>query len=165
MKALVFVAAWVGLGAVVAFRRPMSPVDRALALLFWPFFLAGEAPAPDSPVGRLAARLDADPATQPLAAALRREEARLAAATRRLAAARAEGAGARSAAVLDAALAAAQADLDRLRELADVAGARLLVAAARSGGADAVLADLRAHLAALDEVEATRTRPEVEPST
>lgn len=152
MKALLLLGVWMGLGCAVAFRRPLPALDRVLAVLFWPFFLGGEpAPVPASPVAQLARVLAPEPTTAGLARSLLAEEARLTDSIARLEAA-ASGATGRSAGVLDAAQGQAVAALARLRDLADEAHARLLVAAAQQGGAPDVLADLRAHVSALDEV-------------
>ena len=152
MKALLLLGAWVGLGCAVAFRRPLPAIDRLLAVLFWPFFLGGEPVAPPaSPVAQLARVLASDPTTAALARSLLAEEARLTESLDRLQAAATDATG-RSAGLLDAARGQAAAALIRLRDLADEAHARLVVAAELQGGAPDVLADLRAHLAALDEV-------------
>lgn len=111
MKAGLLLVAWVLVGLVVGWRRAAPPWERALAVLFWPFFIAGsfggEEPRP------LAGRVDGAPDLASLVALLPDAPLALELARR-----------------LEAALALRQARVCRLRE----ARSRLLAAPAPADG-------------------------------
>ena len=159
MKALLFLVLWLGIGLAFASRRGGSPGERLMVTLFWVFFLG--APTEQRPTGALA-RLEracaGDRSAEVLLASLRREEQGMVGKVQRLEAACAEAADAdaRSLGLLESSLSQARAQLLELHALADEAAVRLLVSAERDGGTGRVLADLRARLDALCEVEAVQ---------
>ena len=57
MKALLLLAGWTAVGSWVAFRGERSVGERALALLFWPFFLGQDAPVEGPGLHPASARL------------------------------------------------------------------------------------------------------------
>lgn len=68
MKAGLLLAAWVLVGLVVGWRRAAPAWERALAVLFWPFFIAGSFVGEEPPPP--AARIDGAPDLAPLVALL-----------------------------------------------------------------------------------------------
>lgn len=91
MKALLLIVGWLGCGLLLCAREHFTGVrrpawERVLALVFWPFFLVGgsapAAPADAAPIARLRAALAPDDPAQglvsELAAALRRQQERVA---------------------------------------------------------------------------------------
>lgn len=72
MRAWIFAALWLGTGLLVATRGPRSPSERALCLLFWPFFLGETSPNAPAPLIRLQRALGTDPGAEALLASLER---------------------------------------------------------------------------------------------
>lgn len=164
MTAALLGLAWLAVGGAVAFRGARAPVERALALLFWLFFL-GDRPADPEPaaLARLRRALGEGDAAQDVVAALRGALDRLSARRARVAeelGALGEGDGvdgarARSRALLREAIAAVDRERARLEAAVEETATRLVLA--REGGApeqvDALLDALRSRLSAAEEVD------------
>lgn len=149
MKATLLLLAWIGAGLLVA--RSLDGRERALAVLFWPFFLGARPSA--SPLELLRAALGSgDPAqvlVAELAAALTRLDARIA----RVALARGGTAGG-SARLLDEAEARLKSDRARLLAAVDEAATRLALLPdhRERGEVEALLRDLHGRMLAEGEV-------------
>ncbi len=150
MKALLLLAVWLAAGLMVA--RSLDGRERALAVLFWPFFLGAKPTS--SPLMRLEQALGpGDPAqvlVGELTAALTRLDVRIA----RIQAARAGSTGS-SSRLLDEAEARLRADRGRLLSAADEAATRLALLPdhRERGEVEALLRDLHGRMVADAEPE------------
>ncbi len=154
MKPALLLLGWLAVGVWVA--RGLDGRERALAVLFWPFFL-GARPT-TSPLERLQAALGPGDPAQVLVAELNLALARLDARVERIVLARAGARGA-SSRLLDEAEARLRADRDRLLQAVDEAATRLalLPDARERGEVEALLRDLHARMVAdADEGPAPR---------
>lgn len=158
MKALLFLGGWLCVGVVVATMRVEGPLERALALLFWPFFLVQPAQAPPrtGALERLRSALGPEAGSEAfveeLDRALRSLRARLE---------RVEGALAEldedqgtSRQLLEEARDRARQDLEEALAAIEESAARLVIAQSTGGEVDAILAALRHRLLAAEEVAA-----------
>ena len=170
MKAWLFLALWLAVGFWVARQAGRSSTERALALLFWPFFLGqgDDDPLPPSPLDRLRTALgERDLAGQAIAEelerALDRLRARLARVEGSLAELPREGRGAVAQArdasrkLLESAREHHRRDLDAALAAMEEAATRLYLAqdASERGAVDALLRSLKDRLLAEEEVGAT----------
>lgn len=143
MKAGLLLALWLGAGLLVA--RGLDGRERALAVLFWPFFLGARPSA--SPVERLKMALGPGDPAQVLVAELAAALARLDLRIERVALARA-GTQGPSLPLLDEAEARLREDRERLLRAVDEAATRLalLPDTHERAEVDALLRDLHARL-------------------
>ena len=152
MKAALLLGLWVSAGLLVA--RALPPGERAMAVLFWPFFLGHRAPHAD-PLTRLCEALGPSDPAQALVAELSAALARL---DQRIARVQAAAVGvspeAPSAALLREAEARLRADHGRLLQAADEAATRLaiLVDPSERAEVEALLRDLQRRLSAEEAV-------------
>ena len=170
MKAGLLLCAWLLVGVWVAFRAPRSAGERALALLFWPFFL-GDAPVVatsrhvEPSLARLRRALGEGDAADDVVAELSRALARLRGRQGRVQAELdALGLGAsgpvaeareRSRALLVAAFDRIQGELARAEAAIEETATRLVLAREGGGAADVgpLLDALRVRLAAAEELD------------
>lgn len=170
MKAAVLLGAWLSVGAWVALRGPRPPLERALAWLFWPFFLGESGPAPadvevDPTLARLQRALGEGDAADGVVAELSRALGRLRGRRDRVQSELdALGAGpvgpvgdarARSRALLEAALARIHAELGLVEAAIEETATRLVLSREGGGGAEVgpLLDALRGRLAAAEELD------------
>jgi hypothetical protein len=175
VKALIFGLCWVGVGAALASRRRPGegPAELALAVLFWPLFLAqgGGGPAPADPMDRLRRALGPGDAAAGLLGELEEALRRLAARQARVEAALRELRGAgegpgtevrrASEAMLRGALERVRAERHAALAAVEEAATRLLLAGEDGdrGEVEHLLQALRARLVAGEEVEAGARPP------
>lgn len=173
MKAVFLLGGWLAVGTWVAFRTQRPPGERALALLFWPFFLQGmpgaSASAPIEPsLARLSRALGEGDAADDVVAELSRALQRLRGRRDRVQAeldvlgAAAAGpvadARARSRALLEAARDRLEVELARAEGAVEETATRLVLAGeAGEAGATAdvgpLLEALRSRLSAAEELD------------
>lgn len=152
MKAAALLALWLVAGFAVAGRDRRPPVERALAVLFWPFFLGRVDRA--GPLERLAAALGPGDAASALVASLGRALARLEARLRRIDDALARTDSQRSRQLLVEARDRSRAELVEARAAIDEAATRLTLMAEdqERGDIEALLRALSSRLMAGEEI-------------
>lgn len=172
MKAALLLGGWLMVGAWVAFRSQRPPGERALALLFWPFFLQGmpgaAAPAPVEPsLARLRRALGEGDAADDVVAELSRALQRLRGRRDRLQA-ELDGLGeaavgpvadarSRSRGLLAAARGRLEVELARAEGAVEETATRLVLAGEAGATADVepLLEALRSRLSAAEELDPT----------
>lgn len=174
MKAVVFGLIWISAGVLIAVRTGGSRGERALVLLFWPFFLVGgdhtetEAAQRPGPLGRLRQALGGGDTAASVVGDLERVVARLERRLSRVEAAHAEldadvrsgedsdlaRARQRSAAMLGEARERCRRELDAALAAVEETATRLVIAQETGTSAEVqgLLASLRGRLQAAEEV-------------
>jgi len=174
VKAVVFGLIWISVGVVFAARSGGSRSERALVLLFWPFFVVGgvdaetDAPQNTGPLGRLRQALGGGDTAAAMVGELERTVARLESRLSRVQAAQAELDGdvrpggdsdlararERSAAMLGEARERCRRELDAALAAVEETATRLVIAQETSSSAEVegLLASLRSRLQAAEEV-------------
>lgn len=154
MKAALLLGLWLAIGLAVAGRDRRPPIERALAVLFWPFFLGRVDRA--GPLERLAEALGPGDAAAALVASLAAAFARLEARLRRVDDALARTDNDRSRQLLLAARDRLRAELHEARAAVDEAATRLTLMAEdhERGEIEALLRALSSRLMAGEELGA-----------